>query len=292
MKGKVYLIGVGPGDPELLTIKAWRALETADVVLHDALTSQEIIALCPARAEIRDVGKRCGQRGGTQESIHEQMIRAAKAGLTVARLQAGDPLIYGRLGEEIEALSSAGIAFEIIPGVTAASAAAAAAGVALTYRRLASKLIFLTGHHCGGKEPPDWSSLAGDSTIAVYMPGAHYTQIAMELRRAGVDAETPCLIVSQASRAQSRKCWTTVGQLPCTPPLPAPSILLVGEVTTASYGRGSEIPAQAAGEWGSEGAPGGFQFGDAEGAAEGVINDCAERDGDGEVHDLREFAIA
>jgi len=284
MKGKVYLIGVGPGDPELLTIKAWRVLGTADVVLHDALASQEIIDLCSARAEIRNVGKRCGQRGGTQESIHEQMIRAANVGLTVARLQAGDPLIFGRLGEEIEALSAAGIAFEIIPGVTAASAAAAAAGVALTHRRLASKLVFLTGHHCAGKEPADWSSVATDSTIAVYMPGASYAQIALELRRAGVDARTPCLIVSQASRAESRIRGTTVGQLPYMLPLPAPSILLVGEVLARQT--------QAAGEWGGEGAPGGFQLGDAEGAAEHVIDCCAEGNGDGEIHDLGEFAIA
>ncbi|MBI3667225.1 MAG: uroporphyrinogen-III C-methyltransferase [Acidobacteria bacterium] len=234
MKGKVYLIGAGPGDPELLTIKALRALRAADLVLHDELASKEIIALAPPGAEIRNVGKRCGQKRVPQESIHDQMIHAANSGLAVARLKAGDPLIYGRAGEEIEALCVAGIDFEVIPGVTAASAAAAAAKVPLTHRHLASKLVFLTGHHCAEKEQPDWSSLATDSTIIVYMPGAPYSYIAAELRRAGVDKQTPCLIMSQVSKPESQVRWTTVGQLPQTPPLPAPSVLLVGEVISIS----------------------------------------------------------
>jgi uroporphyrin-III C-methyltransferase len=230
MKGKGDLIGVGPGDPELLTIKALRALQTADLVLHDELASNEIVALAPAAAEIRSVGKRCGQRRVTQESIHDQMIQAASSGLTVARLQGGDPLIYGRAGEEIDALRVAGIDFEVIPGVTAAAAAAAAAQVSLTHRHVASKLVFLTGHHCAGKERPDWSSLAADSTIVIYMPGAPYSRVGAELRRAGVDSQTPCLIVSRISRPESQVCRTTVGQLSQTLPLPAPSVLLIGRV--------------------------------------------------------------
>src|SRR5665213_137747 len=151
--GKVYFLGAGPGDPELLTVKARRILGSAEVVLHDALVAPEIVQLARADAEVYDVGKRCGRNSIRQEEIHTLLIRYAAQGRMVARLQGGDPLIFGRAGEEMTALRNAGIDFEIVPGVTAASAAAAAVRIPLTDRRLASKLVFLSAHHRAGNAP-------------------------------------------------------------------------------------------------------------------------------------------
>ena len=177
MKGKVFLVGAGPGDPELLTLKAFRALKTADVVLHDELIGAEILALVPKTAQLRSVGKRCGKKSVRQEEINALLIQFALFGLKVVRLKGGDPLIFGRAGEEIEALRRAGVEVEIVPGVTAALAAAAAVQIPLTHREKASSLVILTGHHSGGRS--DWpSSLSPQATIVVYMPGYDY-----ELRR-------------------------------------------------------------------------------------------------------------
>src|SRR5215813_241079 len=149
--GKVYLVGAGPGDPGLLTVEALRLLQNADVVFHDDLVSSEVLALIPEQVYVENVGKRCGQTRVGQQQIHALMINAAREGWTVARLKSGDPLIFGRAGEEIEALRGAGIECLIVPGVTAAFGAAARAGIPLTDRRLASKLVFLSNHQSGGK---------------------------------------------------------------------------------------------------------------------------------------------
>ncbi len=144
MKGKVYLVGAGPGDPELLTVKALRLLQTADAVLHDDLVSPEILQLIPATAQVHNVGKRCGKKKISQEEINFLMVALADSGLRVVRLKSGDPLIFGRAGEEIEALRKAGIPYEIVPGVTSALGAAAAAQIPLTHRRASSALVL---HH-------------------------------------------------------------------------------------------------------------------------------------------------
>jgi len=232
--GQVYFLGAGPGDPELLTRKAWRILRSAEVVLHDALVPPEIVRLAPAEALVCDVGKRCGQKSITQQEIHARLIAHARAGRTVVRLQGGDPLVFGRAGEEMAALRAAGVEFEIVPGVTAASAAAAAAQISLTNRRLASKLIFLSAHRGAGEFVADWKSVvARGATYAIYMPGGNYERIARELLDAGLDGATPCVIVSQASTPQQLILRLDLGSLAGAPEPPAPAMLLVGEVTRA-----------------------------------------------------------
>src|SRR5713226_8045631 len=159
MTGKVYLVGAGPGDPELLTLKALKLLRLADVVLHDELIGPEILASVPSSAQVHNVGKRCGRKSITQEAINALLVKQALLGLQVVRLKGGDPLIFGRGGEEIEALRKANIDFEIVPGVTAALGAAAAAQIPLTHRELASAVVFLTAHHADAGYRNDWHEL-------------------------------------------------------------------------------------------------------------------------------------
>jgi uroporphyrin-III C-methyltransferase / precorrin-2 dehydrogenase / sirohydrochlorin ferrochelatase len=245
--GKVYFVGAGPGDPELLTRKAWKVLQSADVVLHDALVPAELVQVASAQAQIVDAGKRCGKQSITQEEIHERLIAHARAGGTVVRLQGGDPLVFGRAGEEMAALRAAGIEFEVVPGVTAASAAAAAAQISLTNRRLASKLIFLSAHRCKGEFAADWKSIVGhDATLAIYMPGGQYGRITRKLLDAGLPAATPCVIVSQASTPQQLILRLDLASLADAPEPPAPALLLVGEVTKADA-------VEAASAWGAGG---------------------------------------
>ena len=161
MKGKVYLVGAGPGDPELLTLKALRVLQTADAVLHDDLVSQEILKLIPSAAQVHNVGKRCGKKNIAQEEINFLMIALADSGLRVIRLKSGDPMIFGRAGEEIESLRRTGIPYEVVPGVTSALGAAAAAQIPLTHRRASSALVFITAHQASESEAANWSKLAG-----------------------------------------------------------------------------------------------------------------------------------
>src|SRR5579863_5701828 len=157
MKGKVYLVGAGPGDPELLTLKALRVLRTAGAVLHDDLVSPEILRLVPASAQLHNVGKRCGTKNIRQEEINFLMIALADSGLNVVRLKSGDPLIFGRAGEEIEALRSANIPYDVVPGITSALGAAAAAQIPLTHRHASSAVVFITGHQAQGSEAANWA---------------------------------------------------------------------------------------------------------------------------------------
>src|SRR3974390_2408138 len=150
LQGKVYLVGAGPGDPELLTRKAWRVLQSVDVVLHDDLVSREILATLAPATQVVNVGKRCGAKSISQDEINTLMVQLAREGKTVARLKSGDPLLFGRAGEEMGALRQAGIEFEVIPGVTAALGAAASAHISLTDRRSASRVVFVTAHREGG----------------------------------------------------------------------------------------------------------------------------------------------
>jgi len=234
--GKVYFIGAGPGDPELLTRKAWKLLTTAGVVLHDALVPAEIVKLAPSNAQIINVGKRCGRKSVTQEEIHALLIEHARAGRVVVRLQGGDPLIFGRAGEEIAALQQAEVEFEIVPGVTAASAAAAAAQISLTNRKVASKLIFLSGHRGkqdgANSDEGGWNSLpASDVTLAIYMPGNNYEKIRSDLAAAGWLADTPCVIVSRAGTSEQLVIRLELSALKNAHEIPTPAILLVGAVT-------------------------------------------------------------
>jgi uroporphyrin-III C-methyltransferase len=227
--GKVYLVGAGPGDPELLTLKALRVLRDADVVLHDALVSPEILELIPGEAVAFNVGKRCGQKAITQDQINDLMISFAALGKVVVRLKSGDPLIFGRAGEEVEALQQTGTEFEIVPGITAALSAAAAARVSLTNRNLASSVVFVTAHRADDSVLK-WNDLAlSGSTIVFYMPGQQYAEISQSLLDAGLEEDVPCVIVSRASSEAQLIHHTTVGSLLYAPTLSAPSVVLVGK---------------------------------------------------------------
>src|SRR5581483_2819887 len=167
MKGKVYLVGAGPGDPELLTMKAVRLLRSAEAVLYDDLVAPEILNLIPASAQVHNVGKRCGTKKIKQEEINFLMIALADSGLNVVRLKSGDPLVFGRAGEEMESLRRAGISYEIVPGVTSAFGAAASTNIPLTHRHVSSAVVLLTAHQAAGSEAANWSKLAGSGSTLV-----------------------------------------------------------------------------------------------------------------------------
>jgi uroporphyrin-III C-methyltransferase len=242
----VYLAGAGPGDPELLTLRALRLLESCDVILPDDLVSDEVLALADGPGRVRPaivvpVGKRCGQPRITQAGIHELMLLHAGAGRSVLRLKSGDPLVFGRASEEIAALTEAGIRFEIVPGITAAFAVAAALKTPLTDRGAASKLIFATAHHAAAKEgagggglelTPKWEgAFPRDATLVVYMPGRRFGMLAEELRAAGIAGETPCVAVSKASTREERVTRTTLaglGGMEAEAVGEAPVILMIG----------------------------------------------------------------
>jgi len=231
MNGKVYLVGAGPGDPELLTLKALRLLRTADVVLHDDLVTPEILKLISSAAEIQNVGKRCGSKTIRQEEINFLMVARAASGLNVVRLKSGDPLIFGRAGEEIEALRRSNIEYEIVPGVTSALGAAAAAGIPLTHRQASSTLVLTAGHRASENDAASWGQFAaGESTLVVYMPGSNYREISNRLAAAGFADETPCAIISRATTPEQRIHRTTVSDLHRSPRLASPALLVVGEV--------------------------------------------------------------
>jgi uroporphyrin-III C-methyltransferase len=234
VKGKVYLVGAGPGDPELLTVKALRLLQSAEAVLHDDLVAPEILQLIPSTAQIHNVGKRCGKKKILQGEINYLMVALADSGLRVVRLKGGDPLIFGRAGEEIETLRRNNIPFEIVPGVTSAMGAAAAAQIPLTHRRASSALVFITAHTASEKDAADkdaWSKfVASGATLVIYMPGQNYSDIAKRLTISGLAGETPCAVISRATTKYQRTHRTTVLDLPRTPQLAAPTLLIVGEV--------------------------------------------------------------
>jgi uroporphyrin-III C-methyltransferase len=231
MKGKVYLVGAGPGDPELLTVKALRLLRAADAVLHDDLVAPEILKFVSPAAQIHNVGKRSGQKKIRQEEINFLLVELAASGLQVVRLKSGDPLIFGRAGEEIEALRRADIPCEIVPGVTSALGAAAAAQIPLTHRKASHALVLITGHQAFESNPADWSKLVSSgSTLVIYMPGQSYPNVANRLISAGLQRETPCAIISRATTAHQQVHRTTIADLPRAPRLAAPTLLVVGEV--------------------------------------------------------------
>jgi uroporphyrin-III C-methyltransferase/precorrin-2 dehydrogenase/sirohydrochlorin ferrochelatase len=226
-EGKVYLVGAGPGDPELLTVKAMRLLQSAQLILHDDLVPQAILRLAPPQAEIANVGKRCGEKNITQGEINAWMIARARAGCTVLRLKSGDPLIFGRAAEEIAALTEAGVAFEVVPGVTAAFAAAAALGCSLTSRNSASNVIFSTGHHAQSHNRAPLPQLE-DATRVVYMPGRDLRLLAQQWLDEGLPADFPCALVSRAAQPEQQVQSTTLGALCDAAPAVAPSLLIAG----------------------------------------------------------------
>jgi uroporphyrin-III C-methyltransferase len=223
---QVYLVGAGPGDPDLLTVKAVRLIQSADVVLHDDLVPQAILDLA-ARAEIVNVGKRCGTKRITQNEINQMMIEYAQAGRAVIRLKCGDPLIFGRAAEEMEALSEAGIGFEVVPGITSALAAAASIPASLTDRRAASNVIFSTGHHAQSHNEAALPSIE-DATRVVYMPGRDLTLLADQWLTEGLPPDFPCVLVSRAAQPDQQVRHTTLEALGSERGMQAPSLLLAG----------------------------------------------------------------
>lgn len=234
MQGRVYIVGAGPGAADLLTVRAASLLRSADVVLHDDLVPQEILDLIAPSANVINVGKRCGRHTMSQEEISKRMVQLAQYQMAVVRLKSGDPAVFGRLGEELDALREAGIPFEIVPGVTAATAAAAAANLTLTDRRTASALVILTAHNCRRQ------SLAGilfdpeQTTYALYMPGPDYAATGKELLRAGLDPGTPCALISHAGRERQQTKFLALSGLQSVTAVVTPAILIVGNVAARS----------------------------------------------------------
>ncbi len=224
--GGVYLVGAGPGDPDLLTVKALRLIESAEVILHDDLVPQAILDLA-SRAEIVNVGKRCGMKSITQDQINTLMVEHAQAGRSVVRLKSGDPLVFGRAAEEIGALRNAEIAFEVVPGITSAFAAAAAIPASLTDRHSASNVIFSTGHHAQSHNDAELPA-EEDATRVVYMPGRDLTLLATQWISEGLPGGLPCVLVSRAGQPDQSVFATTLKALGDAPHMEAPSLLLAG----------------------------------------------------------------
>ena len=225
--GRVALVGAGPGDPELLTVKALRLIQSAEVILHDDLVSPAILELASPHAMVENVGKRCGVKTITQDQINALMIEHASQGRAVVRLKCGDPLLFGRAAEEILALTAAGVAHEIVPGVSAAFAAAAAIGRSLTDREWASNVIFSAGQHAQSHNKANLPAIE-DATRVIYMPGRDLTLLAAQWMAEGLPSELPCAIVSRAAQPDQSVIHTTLGELPSAPAALAPSLLIAG----------------------------------------------------------------
>ncbi len=231
--GSVWLVGAGPGDPDLLTIKALRLLQGADVVVHDRLTPQPVLDLAGPDVRLIDVGKRKSRHTLPQDGINALLVGLAREGLKVVRLKGGDPFIFGRGGEELLACRAAGVDCHVVPGVSAGIAAGAAAGAPLTHRGLAQAVTFVTGHAATGEAPDlDWAALArANHTVVVYMGLSTAPAIAARLIDAGRQPSTPVLVVESASLPHERRLIATLADLGTrTHGLDGPAILIIGEV--------------------------------------------------------------
>lgn len=234
--GTVWLVGAGPGDPGLLTLHATSALEQADVVLHDALVSEAILALVNPKARLEAVGKRAGRPSAKQLRISNRLIELANAGHRVARLKNGDPFMFGRGGEEALSLAAASIPFRVVPGVTSGTAAPAYAGIPTTQRGMAQSVAFVTGHHAGGgpSRAVDWASLAkAADTLVLYMGVAQIGPIARALIAAGRSNEEPVAFLSDATTPLPRQKLTTLGEAAATGrrlDRSGPTLIVIGKV--------------------------------------------------------------
>lgn len=250
--GRVALVGAGPGDPDLLTVKAARLIAEADVIFADRLAGSDILKLARSDAEIVSVGKSKGEHSVPQEQIHTLMIAAARAGRIVVRLKGGDPFVFGRGGEEVLALRAAGVPVEVVPGVSSALACAASAQIPLTHREAAQAVTFVTGHAALGAEPDlDWLALARpNQTVVVFMGLGTAPAIAERLMSAGRDPATPVAIVENGSRPEEIIAHGSLGELAdliAQAGVSGPALLIIGEVTALglhapSAAAGSETP--------------------------------------------------
>jgi uroporphyrin-III C-methyltransferase len=233
--GRATLVGCGPGDPDLLTIRAVKTIASADVLLFDALIDPAILDLAHRDARRIDVGKRCGRHAMNQAAINALVVRLAREGLHVVRLKGGDPLVFGRGGEELDSLRAAGVPVTVVPGITAACAAAASLQVPLTHRDVARSVHFVTGHGTDGAIPAhDWLALVRSGcTIAAYMAARTLRQMADRLMVAGLAAATPAVAIENASRAEERRLFGTIASLPdllATAGFDGPTLVLIGDV--------------------------------------------------------------
>lgn len=251
MSGRVFLVGAGPGDPELLTLKALRLLERAQVVVYDRLVSPEVLALVPRKTRKIPVGKAPKFHPVPQERINEILIELATAGLTVVRLKGGDPSIFGRGSEEAAALNAAGISVEVVPGITAAQGAAAASGVPLTCRGLVSGVRYVTGH-CQADMPLDldWAGLADpETTLVVYMGAANIAEIARRLIAQGMPASLPVLAVASATTPQEKRIVARldrIGPMVSANQLDGPVLFVIGHVVSLYRSCPTEVLEQLA----------------------------------------------
>ena len=233
-RGSVVLVGAGPGDPGLLTINALRALQEADVILHDRLVSDAVLSLARRDAERISVGKAAGAHSVPQSRIHELLVEHATAGRRVVRLKGGDPFVFGRGGEELEVLARHGIPFEVVPGITAAIGCAAYAGIPLTHRDHAQSVRFVTAHCGESADTLDWASLAQPrQTLALYMGVAALGRIAGRLLAHGCTPATPVAIIENGTRPDQRVTLTTLAALDdvsCRADIQSPALLVIGEV--------------------------------------------------------------
>jgi uroporphyrin-III C-methyltransferase len=233
-RGGVVLVGAGPGDPELLTLKAVKALQVADVVVYDHLVSTSVLDFAPVVAQKIYAGKRRNEHSMRQERINQLLVDLAQQGLKVVRLKGGDPFIFGRGGEELQALAAAGVSFEVVPGITAANAASCYAGIPLTHRNHAQTVLFVTGHLQDGTANLDWPTLVKPhQTVVIYMGLGGTTSICEQLRAHGAPDERPVAVVQMASTARQRVWVSTLLSLPGDlqrNPFESPSLLIVGDV--------------------------------------------------------------
>jgi uroporphyrin-III C-methyltransferase len=231
-QGVVWLVGAGPGDPDLLTIKALRLLGQADVIVHDGLVPEEILSMASASARRIDVAKRKSRHTLPQDEINRLLVAFALEGLMVVRLKGGDPFVFGRGGEELQACRDAGVECHVVPGVTAALAACAGAGAPLTHRGLAQSATIVTGHGAAGESPDlDWAALARPNhTVVIYMGRTQAATLSERLIAAGRDGATPALIVVDSSRPSEQRVKTTLADLAgAAEGLSGPALLIIGE---------------------------------------------------------------
>jgi uroporphyrin-III C-methyltransferase/precorrin-2 dehydrogenase/sirohydrochlorin ferrochelatase len=233
-RGEVFLVGTGPGDPELLTVKAHRLIREADVVLYDNLVSEEIMALLPPAAERIYVGKKRSDHAMRQEAINELLVKLAREGRRVLRLKAGDPFVFGRGGEEIETLGASGVRFEVVPGITAALGAASYAGIPLTHRDYAQSCVFVTGNTQDGALNVDWAAIVRPrQTVVIYMGFQNLDELCRELVAHGLAPTTPAAMVQQATTSAQRVVsadLATLADRAREAGLKPPTLIIVGEV--------------------------------------------------------------